>query len=230
MVHDPLTNCIWQALETSHRPLGIFHGAARRYPSAVAPFAAVENHSPKAMDDLASLLAPSESVYLLGERPPYVPGLQWDGIVACLQMVLPALAPPPHEVPGAAIEPLGCGNAHEMLALINIAFPGYFRPETCRMGRYYGIRDSHGRLVAMGGERLVLGPWREVSGLCSHPEQAGRGLGTIVLRHILAVHRAEGSISWLHVSETNTKAIALYERLGLQTLRRIELHRMKRIE
>lgn len=235
MPQDPLADAIWQALQTSHRHLALRVGKASRYPAAVAPFAAVEDHSQNALNDLTGLLSPGESVYVMGHRPPDTPNLRCDGMVACLQMVFRDAAALPRESRSAEIEPLDCSRAAEMLDLINLAFPGYFRPETCRMGRYYGIRDPQGRLIAMGGERLVLTApdqtsWPEVSGLCSHPDAAGRGLGTAIIRRILAVHRAEGSTSWLHVADTNHRAIDLYLRLGFQTLRRVELHRMKRVD
>lgn len=221
----PLRNAIWEALESSHRHLCRALGKARRYPAAVAPFAAIAENSPEAMADLEGLLTPGESVYLMGERPAECPGLRWDGIVACLQMLFPEERTLPDVRGVAAIGPLDCSHAGEMMELITLAFPGYFRPETCRMGNYYGVREG-GRLIAMGGERLIVGRYREISGLCTHPEHTGRGLGTELLRNIISGQRGAGAISWLHVSETNHHAIGLYHHLGFATLRRVELHRI----
>ena len=235
MPPDPLRNAIWEAVTTAHAPLALTHGRVRRYRAEIAPFAAVEEPTPAALNDLLPLLAPAEPVYLLGDRPPEISGLRWDGVVPCLQMVFPEEAPVP-DAPASSQEivPLTCEHAREMLALITVAFPGYFRSETCRMGRYWGIRDSDGTLIAMGGERFVLVPpgratWREISGLCTHPSRPGRGLGTALLAHILAQHRAEGSRSWLHVTQNNLRAITLYQRLGFQTVRGIEAHRLRRV-
>ena len=235
---DPLSSAAWHALTTSHSHLALNHGEALRYPSNIAPFAALAHNTPQALHDLFHLLAPAESIYLLdplpAPRPAPYPRLRHDGVVPCLQMLFPADLPPPLPNP-LPIHPLTCAHAPEMLALIAIAFPGFFRAETCRMGRYFGVRDPEdGTLLAMGGERLVLHPpgepvWREISGLCVHPTRAaGRGLGAAILTHILTVHHAEGSRSWLHVAADNTRAIALYHRLGFQTLRRIDLHRLER--
>ena len=235
MPSDPLFQPVWHALTTRQSALAVTHGQARRYPAAVAPFAALESASPEALEDLVPLLTPGESIYLLGERIPATSGLHHDGCVPCLQMVFPEQAPlPAPEPPLCPIEELSCAHASEMLSLIDLAYPGYFRSETCRMGRYWGARNARGTLIAMGGERFVLGPpggppWREISGLCRHPELADRGLGTAILLHILRQHREEGSRSWLHVTATNNRAVALYRRLGFETLRRIEAHRFQRV-
>ncbi len=235
MLHPPLASAVWQALTTSHQHLALVHGRARRYPAAIAPFAALQEPTPAALNDLVPLLAAAERIYLLGERPPEHTGLRWDGVVPCLQMSFPVDAPlPSSSSTTPAITALSGDDAAEMVALITIAFPGYFRTETYRMGRYWGIRDPEGTLIAMGGERLVLAPpgqpaWREISGLCTRPDHPGKGLGTALLGHILAQHRAEGSRSWLHVTQDNTRAIALYERLGFETVRPIEAHRLQRI-
>lgn len=245
MPDDPLLDPIWMALSTSHRPLAQTLGRARRYPAAVAPFAALAplaaskgiagrpNGTLEALDELSQMLGPAEEILLAGVRPPDSPSLTWMGSIPCRQMIFPPETPLPEAVPNHSIERLGCAAAGEMLDLIAVAYPGYFRPETCRMGRYFGIRDPQGRLIAMGGERLCFQvpgqpPWHEVSGLCSHPDYAGGGLGTAVLREILATQRATGAASWLWVAEANRKAIALYQRFGFKTLRHTELHRLRR--
>ena len=229
MAADPLEQAILEALRGSHRHLARVHGRAWRYREEVAPFAAVEEQSPEAMRELCALLEPGQAVHLLGPKPPEVAGLRLDGVLRVLQMVFPENAALP-VVPEVQIEELDCRNAQEMVDLIAVAYPGYFRPQTCRMGRYFGVRDESGTLVAMGGERLVIGRWHEVSGLAAHPDQRGKGLGTAVLRRVLAAQRENGQLSWLHVSESNRSAIELYERLGFEHLRCVELHRVERTE
>lgn len=226
---DPLPTIIWEALTTSHAHLAQTHIHTRRYPGDIAPFAALEHPSPEALENLATLLEPGETTYLLGPQPPPdTPSIRWQATVPCLQMVFPEDAPLPAQL-STSIEALTCANSAEMLALIAIAYPGYFRPQTCRMGRYFGIRAPDGTLLAMGGERLIAHPWREISALCTHPAHPGGGLGTALLAHLLALHRAEGSRSWLWVVETNHRAIALYHRLGFQNVRHSELHRLRRL-
>ncbi len=223
-------NPIWNALHTSHRHLALTAGLASKYPADVAPFAAVQENSPAAFAGLHSLMLPGETTHLTGPLPATVPELVYGGVLPCLQMHFPAGTPLPKAPGNAIIEPLTETHAAEMLALTDIAFPGLFRIRTCAMGRYFGIRDATGRLIAMGGERFVLHPIREISALCTHPDHRGRGYAALLLRHLLALHRSERSVSCLHVVTTNANAIQLYHRLGFETLREVDVHRLTRGE
>ena len=230
--YDPLARSIWVALTTSHEHLALTDGLAKRYPAEVAPFAAIEQSTEAALRDLRDLLAPGESVYLMGDRPPAAAGLRHDAVVPCLQMLFPPDEAVPNEDHKANIDPLDCTHATVMLDLITLAYPGYFRSQTCRMGSYFGVRDA-AQLVAMGGERLMLEAdgrrWAEISGLCTHPLHTGKGYGTALLLHILRHQRAAGAQPWLHVVETNSRAIDLYHHLGFQSIRRVELRCVTRI-
>jgi GNAT superfamily N-acetyltransferase len=135
---------------------------------------------------------------------------------------LPELPPQPH-----AIEALSCANAAEMLALIEVAFPGFFRVRTCEMGRYYGVR-AEGQLVAMAGERMAFDRYIEVSGVCTHPEHRGHGYAAALISRLLADHRRDGSLSFLHTGATNHRAIAVYERLGFVLSHNVSFHRLQR--
>lgn len=218
------------ALRTTHASLAITHGEAVRYPAAVAPFAAIETSTTKALGDLRELLTPDEYVWATALDETRVPAahLSVETTIDVLQMVLPREieVPPPHP----AILALTCTNAPEMVALTDIAFPGFFRPRTCEMGRYFGIRSPEtNELIAMGGERIVFPGYSEMSGLCTHPNHRGKGHAAHLLWRLARLHRREGIVSWLHVTATNTTAVNLYLKLGFQTVRAIKLHKLIRI-
>ena len=103
-----------------------------------------------------------------------------------------------------------------MLALTALTKPGPFAERTIRMGRYYGLRSPDGRLMAMAGERMTSSDFTEISAVCTHPEFAGRGLGRILVSHVLAQLLAEGRQPILHVKTENDGAKRLYERLGFR--------------
>ena len=221
-------NPVWHALQTKHRHLAVMEGDACRYPASVATFAAVCEPSEAALGRLVSILTPGESVWLAGESYPCVPGLCFEGTLPCLQMLLGEEVTPPepaHEVVRLSYGSQSAADAADMVALTTLAFPGFFRSRTCEMGAYYGVR-SGGELIAMGGERLMLDGYPEISGICTHPEHRGKGYAEAIIWHIARAHRRNDLISWLHVAAPNERAIRLYSRMGFIESRRIMLHRL----
>ena len=159
-------NPVWHALGTRHRHFAISAGQARRYPADVAPFVAVEEPTPDALKAVHSILVRGEQVWIADAKFPEWPELVWETSLECLQMVLPADVAVPEEANG--ILKLSCADAAAMVALTDLAFPGFFRVKTCEMGSYYGVRVG-GELVSMSGERIILEEYPEVSGVCTHP-------------------------------------------------------------
>ncbi len=205
-----------EALRSSQQHFAIVAGAARKYPADVTPFAAIEGDSFEALRDLFSIMEPGEATYLVSHALSAMPkGLSCRGPLAVKQMTYPHDRPLPFalESDGVVIEPLSCANAVEMVEITSIAFPGFFRVRTCEMGNYYGIRHD-GRLVAMCGERMNIGDYHEISGLCTHPDFRGRGYAAVLMMQLMRDHRNAGLQSYLHVSANNANAIALYERMG----------------
>lgn len=228
---NPLAFPIEMALATVQTSLGVVTRDVMKYQAAVAPFASVSDDSPETLSQLRNLMAPGETCFYIRNfvttrvdgLPPPVPGLRFRAAYETVQMIWPEHQPVfPSDLSG--LEPLTCAQAGEMLELIAIAFPGLFRAETCRMGPYFGVRGAPGtsqagKLVAMAGDRFCLRTpegveWREISGVCTHPDYAGQGLATRLLAAKLQEHRAAGARSFLHTAVDNTRAIGVYERLG----------------
>jgi ribosomal protein S18 acetylase RimI-like enzyme len=234
------SNPVWHALHGPHRHLALGGGLACRYPAEVAPFAALAEPSGAALEHLATLLLPGESVWIADAGELRARELQLEGTLPCLQMVLPADAPAPALIVPAAVAEsapqsativaLGAAEAHEMVALTDVAFPGFFRKSTYRMGTYVGIRAAEGQLIAMAGERLKLSGYPEMSGICTHPAHRGRGLARQLIAHLAAFHRRQSLVSWLHVSASNSGAIALYHELGFETAGTLLLQRVSRAQ
>jgi ribosomal protein S18 acetylase RimI-like enzyme len=224
-------NPVWHALRTKHLHFAKATAEACRYPGDVAPFVAVSVPTAETMQQLRSLLAPGEFTWLMAEQYPEIAGLARESTLDCFQMVLPEKISARNNTAGeTGITPLTHANAHEMVALTDLAFPGFFRQRTCKMGAYYGVRSSSGELIAMGGERLKLEGFSEISGVCTHPSFRGKGLAASIMWQLVRDHRREGVVSWLHVSCGNQHATEIYLRMGFEIVRKLTLHRIARRE
>jgi len=106
-------------------------------------------------------------------------------------------------------------DAADMQALADVAKPGPFSTRTPKLGRYVGVRDASGRLLAMAGERLRLLGHVELSGICVHPDARGQGLGAALTLYLARAALARGEVPFLHVFPDNPAA-ALYTRLGFR--------------
>jgi predicted GNAT family acetyltransferase len=219
-------NPTWHALNSKHQKFAKCAGDACRYPADVGPLAAIRAPEVEPMLQLRSLLKAGESVWIIGKEYSEVAGLVREETLECLQMVLPDdVVVPDTET---EIVELTDANAGEMVALTTLAFPGFFRRRTCEMGSYYGVRSSSGELITMGGERLKLDGFTEISAVCIHPAFRGRGLAAAIIWQVVREHRKEGVVSWLHVASTNRRAQELYLRMGFEEIRRVTLHRVVR--
>lgn len=111
-------------------------------------------------------------------------------------------------------------HAREAVDLAALTRPGPFGPRTIELGEYWG-HFVDGRLVAMAGERLHCPPFREISGVATHPAYQGNGFARSLMTLLTRRAWDRGEIPFLHVMCHNTHAWQLYERLGYE--RRCEL-------
>src|SRR4029077_6502867 len=209
---ESLDNPIWSALTTEHRRLARSHGLARRYQPDVSPFAAFLNPTKDAFADLQRLVSPGEHVAFFTASPfDVLGGWQVDRSRWIDQMICEA----PLDLPPVAPLPLGTTDVPEMLELTAATEPGPFSKQTIRMGRYFGIRASDGRLVAMAGERLQSSGVAEISAVCTHPEFRGRGYARDLTTFVAVQILAAGKIPFLHVKSENGAKV-VYEKIGFR--------------
>ena len=217
MAPHPLDNPIWQSLAHRHRDLALASGDVLRYPAEIAPFLGVPGADTALRPAVEALVAPGESVYLLGAVPPAPQGWALQNLGDLAQMVCAA---PLADVPGPDFIELGEAQRADVLALTALVYPHYFRPQTMRLGRNFGLYEQ-GRLAAIIGERMGPPGWREISAVCTHPDFLGRGYARRLMAWLANDLLGSGLMPFLHVSQQNTRALELYRNNGFRT--RIEI-------
>ncbi len=216
----PLDNPVWSSLSGVHSHLADLTesdgGRAGRYQRGVCPFGAVadsrDHASWSALADLLEgggtfLIIDPEEVPGGWEATETIPGVQMDGT-----RVAPAA--------DDELTPLRPPDVPEMLALVERTRPGPFLPRTIEMGSYVGLRRE-GSLIAMAGERLHPAGWTEISAVCTEAALRGQGIGTRLVRAVIAAIRDRDERPFLHAAATNVQAIRLYESIGFELRRTV---------
>lgn len=220
-----LNNPMWHALIDSHAQFAVGHGRALRFPADIGPFVAIETADAVDPTDLLALVEPGETVDFVGA----IPALDEHWQILEREQIAQMQAHTAIEVaPGPPIRALGADHAEAMLALTRLVYPGYYRPRTRELGAYIGIVED-GRLAAMAGERLRFGHWQEISAVCTHPDHLGRGHAQRLVATLVNAILARGDRPFLHVSNQNLRAIAIYQRLGFSKRADIELCLARRV-
>jgi GNAT superfamily N-acetyltransferase len=217
---------MWAALSGPHRGLAARLSDLMWYPPAVAPFVAIPGADIVPNLESAHHHGLADPAYFVGVCPKFLPdGWRVASRSYILQMFPTADIPEVGENAGAV---LGPADRLAMRELTQIAFPDFFRERTPELGLYLGIYDGP-RLVAMAGERLALSGLQEISGVCTHPDFAGRGHARRLTRALLSRHRRRGVGSFLHVSEGNAGARRLYESMGFVVRASLLMCKIERI-
>jgi ribosomal protein S18 acetylase RimI-like enzyme len=108
--------------------------------------------------------------------------------------------------------------------LFNIVqFPGcgvFFRPAS-----FTATDPATGRIVGISLSSLVAPESGHITQICVAPEMHGQGLGHELLRRSLETFKEAGCVSAsLTVTSENRNAVALYERVGFETVRRFSAY------
>ena len=110
----------------------------------------------------------------------------------------------------------------EMSQVYALTRPGRtIAPRIQQLGPFMGVRVD-GKLAAMGGLRLHVPGYREITTVATHPDYLGRGYATALVAALMQRIQAAGESPFLHVRDDNTRAMRIYERLGFQTRTKLD--------
>ena len=214
----PLDYPIWTALTSRQQGLAQGGALAWRYPPAIAPFAATVDTSPQSFAALHALMSRSDMAVLFTPDPITAPA-EFKVLLAETgeQMIG---TPTESAIRGVEIMTLGVDDVPDMMALTELTKPGPFTQRTHELGTFLGIRIE-GQLVAMTGERMMPANYTEMTAVCVHPDHRGRGYAQALLAAVSRQILARGELPMLHAFSSNTSAIALYRRQGMEIRRRL---------
>jgi ribosomal protein S18 acetylase RimI-like enzyme len=211
-----LDDIFWLALSGPQARFAAGAGAARRYAPGFSPILGFEDREQPDFAALEPFCTPGERFYVDTWSGPAPPG--WEIVLEKKMRRMVWTGGLPDEDPTLEARPLRAAQAPQAVALATLTNPGPFGLRTIELGEYFGVFEG-GELVAMAGERLHAGPYREVSGVCTHPSQQGRGLARRLSLKIVRLQMQRGQLPFLHVISSNTSAHALYEKLGFRDYR-----------
>jgi ribosomal protein S18 acetylase RimI-like enzyme len=218
----PLDNPVWTALTTHQAPIALVEGMARRFPPEMSVFGALALPMPPAWASLARL-SPAP-VGLLSSAPLQLPsGWRVTRHVELFQMVHEDSSPNQSGAGERSLEVLELkeADAPEMSVLYEATRPGRkICPRIQKLGTFLGIRKE-GKLVAMGGLRMHLPGYREITTVATMPEHEGRGYATAVVSDLVRRIRERNERPFLTVRTDNARAIAIYQRLGFRERTRL---------
>jgi ribosomal protein S18 acetylase RimI-like enzyme len=141
----------------------------------------------------------------------------WDRTTLMWRMVLKAARFRPGERTGACIR-LGLGHSDRLGELYSLGGGVAFSPAQVQHGVFYGVLIK-GQVVAVAGTHLVSPTYgvAAVGNVFTHPGHRGRGYGTATTSAVVAELLQRGIRDVvLNVSQDNTVAISIYERLGFE--------------
>jgi predicted GNAT family acetyltransferase len=219
-----LDNPAWSALTTHQAHLALGGGLARRYPENVTPIGAIGSQDQAAIEELSDLVPEGSWISLPGTLEGIAPKLPPHLTITLEKNLVQMVCQTRVDVParGVEIRLLSEADISDMLALTALTQPGPFRSHTYTLGTYLGIRVD-GRLAAMGGQRMHLPGYREISAVCTHPDFQGRGYARMLVARLVAETFERQLVPFLHVEDANQRAQTVYRGLGFVERARLPL-------
>ena len=211
---EQLDNPAWWALHSVDKHFNIGNELVKYFPANISPFVGIENWDEKHQLELLHNL-PADRLFavMVAESFKLIDGLETVFTTTLNQLVFENFNTEFSTEMFQTIQPLDDEYIPEMLELTALTKPGPFYEKTNAFGNYVGIFQNN-QLVAMAGERLHLNDYTEISAVCTHPSQTGKGFGSLLVAYLAKKIVDNGQTPFLHARKDNVGAIRVYEKVG----------------
>jgi len=217
-----LDNPAWNAMISFNRELSLGNEDVRYFQDTVSPFAGLRLPGSDSLMQLYELLPPGRVTATVTAAVLDIPSC-WTILyeASLLQMTCKHFRSAATST--QSIVKLGTEHVPQMITLTKLTNPGPFAERTIEFGNYTGIFSS-GELAAMAGQRLHAFDYTEISAVCTHLDQAGKGYGRALVAWQAEQIIGAGGIPFLHVRKDNATAIKLYEQSGFTVRREMQFY------
>lgn len=212
-----LDNPAWNSLNEIHKKFSIEYKGIKFYRPEYCPFGGSIDKD-MAMEGISEYSNLTDSFFVIGKKPLLNNSIALKRDLVCNQMLL--RTPINIDFKEEIIHLKNENQRQDLFNLVSLVQPGYFRNETADLGKYFGIYKDN-ELVAATGERMKMKEFTEISAIVTHPKHTRNGYAKQLIKYTTNQVFQENKLPYLHVVESNTRAIKLYEKLGFTTRRKI---------
>ncbi len=223
-----LDNPIWNALNSVDKAKNIGSKDFAFFDEAISPFIGMQFWDEKSQRELLTNVPQNRTWFLLlADKINFIDEIEVVSSVPLFQFVCPKLGVSPSFKKNNQLISLNSTHIDEMIALTKLTKPGPFAKRTIEFGNYHGI-FAEDKLVAMGGERLHVNGFSEVSAICTYPEFRGLGYGAMITHFLSESIIKKGQTPFLHVRVENASAINVYQKLGFEIRSEIQFYMIRK--
>ena len=213
---NKLDNPVWHSLSETHQIFSVCYDGVKFYHPDYCPFGGFET-TENVSNFISEYSKLEDNFFIVGDKPDIPNLLVLKKELVCLQMIINDKINT--EIKDNITE-IRSDDTEVLFELVTLVQPGYFKKKTALLGNYFGIFKNE-QLIAVTGERMKMNEFVEVSAIVTHPDHAGQGYAKQLIAHTVNNIINQGKTPYLHVAETNTRAINLYKKLGFKTRRKI---------
>ena len=212
-----LDDPVFYSLQEVHHHIAEFHHGIAFYNPDYAVFGGTQTDEDLSKS-IEQYLHQKGFLYWVGKAPKWGDSAGLLEPLVCEQMILTT----PIDIPmkNQIVAMKSTAQKEAVGELVNHVQPGYFREKTIEIGTYYGIYEWD-QLVATAGERMKMNRFIEVSAIVTRPEHRRKTYAKQLIKQLTDVIFEENKVPYLHVLETNTKAIQLYQKMGFRSRNKI---------